>query len=174
MRRLWCYFALWNVSFKIICIYFPSVIYQTFRFSSVTQSCPTLCYPMDYSTVSLPCPSPAPGAYSNSCPSSWWCHPTSHPLLLSPCPLLFPPSIFPSISVFSIESALHIKRPKCWCFSFQSGFIQILVKGNWVRSALKMVLTWNPQLKIHWKPMLHGEKKKKKFHRIPRASLNAH
>ena len=26
--------------------------------------------------VSLPCPSPAPGTYSNSCPSSWWCHPT--------------------------------------------------------------------------------------------------
>ena len=24
----------------------------------------------------LPCPSPAPGAFSNSCPSSWWCHPT--------------------------------------------------------------------------------------------------
>ena len=24
----------------------------------------------------LPCPSPTPGAYSNSCPSSWWCHPT--------------------------------------------------------------------------------------------------
>ena len=23
----------------------------------------------------LPCPSPAPRAYSNSCPSSWWCHP---------------------------------------------------------------------------------------------------
>ena len=23
-----------------------------------------------------PCPSPAPGVYSNSCPSSWWCHPT--------------------------------------------------------------------------------------------------
>ena len=23
----------------------------------------------------LPCPSPTPGAYSNSCPSSWWCHP---------------------------------------------------------------------------------------------------
>ena len=29
----------------------------------------------------LPCPSPTPGAYSNSRPSSWWCHPTSHPLL---------------------------------------------------------------------------------------------
>ena len=24
----------------------------------------------------LPCPSPTPGVYSNSCPSSWWCHPT--------------------------------------------------------------------------------------------------
>ena len=24
----------------------------------------------------LPCPSPSPGACSNSCPSSWWCHPT--------------------------------------------------------------------------------------------------
>ena len=24
----------------------------------------------------LPCPSQTPGAYSNSCPSSWWCHPT--------------------------------------------------------------------------------------------------
>ena len=24
----------------------------------------------------LPCPLPTPGAYSNSCPSSWWCHPT--------------------------------------------------------------------------------------------------
>ena len=23
-----------------------------------------------------PCPSPTPGVYSNSCPSSWWCHPT--------------------------------------------------------------------------------------------------
>ena len=26
--------------------------------------------------ASLPCPSPTPDAYSNSCPSSWWCHPT--------------------------------------------------------------------------------------------------
>ena len=38
----------------------------------------------------------------------------SHPLLPS-CPL---PSIFPSVRVFSSESALHIKWPKCWSFSF--------------------------------------------------------
>ena len=34
--------------------------------------------------------------------------------------LLLPPSIFPSIKVFSNESALHIRSPKYWCFSFQS------------------------------------------------------
>ena len=33
----------------------------------------------------LPCPSPSPGACSNSCPLSWWCHPTTHPLS-SPSP----------------------------------------------------------------------------------------
>ena len=38
----------------------------------------------------------------------------SHPLL----PLLFFPSIFPSIRVFSNESALHIRWPKYWSFSF--------------------------------------------------------
>jgi len=33
-------------------------------------------------------------------------------------PLLFPPSIFPSIRVFSNESVLHIRWPKYWSFSF--------------------------------------------------------
>ena len=52
-----------------------------------------------------PYPSPTPGVYSNSCPSSWWCHPT-----ISSChPLLLPPSIFPSIRVFSNDYSL-IKR----------------------------------------------------------------
>ena len=34
------------------------------------------------------------------------------------CPLLFLPSVFPSIRVFSSESALHIRWPKYWSFSF--------------------------------------------------------
>ena len=34
------------------------------------------------------------------------------------CPFLLPPSIFPSIRVFSNESALHIRWPKYWSFSF--------------------------------------------------------
>ena len=42
--------------------------------------------------------------------------PSNHHILC--CPLLFPPSIFPSIRVFSNESALYIRWPKYWNFSF--------------------------------------------------------
>ena len=42
--------------------------------------------------------------------------PSSHLILC--CPLLLSPSIFPSIRVFSNESALGIRWPKCWSFSF--------------------------------------------------------
>ena len=44
-------------------------------YSSVAQSCPTLL-PHGMQHARLPCPLPTPGAYSNSCPSSRWCHPT--------------------------------------------------------------------------------------------------
>ena len=42
--------------------------------------------------------------------------PSAHPILC--CPLLLMPSIFPSIRVFSNESSLCIRRPKCCSFSF--------------------------------------------------------
>ena len=42
--------------------------------------------------------------------------PSNHLILC--CPLLFPPSIFPSIRVFSNELALHTRWPKYWSFSF--------------------------------------------------------
>ena len=42
--------------------------------------------------------------------------PSNHLILCHP--LLFPPSIFPSIRVFSNESVLRIRWPKCWSFSF--------------------------------------------------------
>ena len=42
--------------------------------------------------------------------------PSNHLILC--CPLLLPPSIFPSIRVFSNESVLHIRWPKYWSFSF--------------------------------------------------------
>ena len=77
-----------------------------FQFSSVAQSCLTLC---DHGLqhIRLPCPSPTPGPCSNSCPLSWWCHPT---ILSSVTPLLLVPSIFPSIRVFSNESVLPMSQ----------------------------------------------------------------
>ena len=63
----------------------------------------------------LPYPSPTPRVYSNSCPSSQWCHST---ISSSVVPFLFQPSIFPSIRVFSNESVLHIRWSKYWSFSF--------------------------------------------------------
>ena len=62
----------------------------------------------------LPCPSPTPGVYSNSL------HRVSDAIqnfiLCSPLVLL--PLIFPSIRDFSNESALHVRWPKYWSFSF--------------------------------------------------------
>ena len=55
----------------------------------------------------LPCPSPTPRVYSNSC--------SSNRLILCPS-LLVPPSTFPSIRVFSKESVLSIRWPKYWSF----------------------------------------------------------
>ena len=63
----------------------------------------------------LPCLSPTPRAYLNSCPLSLWCQ-SNHLILYCPLPLL--PSIFSSIRVFSNESALRTRRPKYWSFSF--------------------------------------------------------
>ena len=68
------------------------------QFSSITQLCPTLCDPKDCSRP--PCPSPTPRVCSNSCPLSQSCHPT---ILILCCPLLFLPSIFPSIRSFQMS-----------------------------------------------------------------------
>ena len=64
----------------------------------------------------LPCPLPTPGAYSNSCPSSWWCHPNiSHSVIcFSSCLQSFPASG----SFFPNKSSLCIRLSKYWSFNF--------------------------------------------------------
>ena len=60
-----------------------------------------------------PCPSPTPRIHPNPCPMVM---PSNHLILC--CPLLLLPSTIPSIMVFSNESALHIRWPKYWSFSY--------------------------------------------------------
>ena len=64
----------------------------------------------------LPCPSPTPRAWSNSCPSSRWCHPTISSFVV-PFPLAFSLSNIRE-RLFSNESVLHVRWPKYWSFSF--------------------------------------------------------
>ena len=56
------------------------------------------------------CPSPSPGAYSNSCPLSQWCHPTnsSSVILFSSCPQSFPASRFFQRSQFFTSGGQRI------------------------------------------------------------------
>ena len=71
------------------------------QFSSVAQLCPTL-QPHGLQHARLPCPSPTPGVYLNSCSLSQWCHPTisSSVVPFSSCPQSFPASGSFQISQF--------------------------------------------------------------------------
>ena len=93
----------------------PSPVFSSVQFSHSVML--DSLWPHGLEHTRLPCPSPAPGAYSNSCPLRWSCHTT-----VSSChPLLLLPSIFPSIRVFSNKSVLRIRWPKYWSFSFSIG-----------------------------------------------------
>ena len=94
----------------IICkkhIYQIIILYQSVQFSCSVMS--DSLRPHGLQHARPPCPSPTPGDYSNSCPLNQPSHPLS---------LLLLPSIFPSIMVFSNKSALHIRWPQYWSFSF--------------------------------------------------------
>ena len=86
------------------------------QLSSVAQSCPTLCNPMDCGMPGFPVhhqllefTQTHVHQVSDAIQLS---HPLSSPFLL--------PSIFPSLRIFSSESVLHIRWPKYWSFSFSS------------------------------------------------------
>ena len=87
-----------------------------FGLSSVqfTQSCPTLCDPMNCNTPGLPVHHQLPEFTQHMSIESVIL--SNHLILF--CPLLLLPSIFPSIGIFSKESALRIRWPKYWNFSF--------------------------------------------------------
>ena len=111
------------------------------QFSSVAQSCPTLCKLMDCSTPGLPVHHPTPGVYSNPCPLSRWCHPTisSSVIPFSSCLQSFPASgSFPmnqfftssgqSIGVSASASVLPVNIQD-WFSLGWTGWISLQSKG---------------------------------------------
>ena len=85
--------------------------------SSVQFSCSVMSdflWPHELQHARPPCPSPNPRVYPNMSTESVM--PSNHLILCRP--LLLPPSIIPSIRVFSNKSVLCIRWPKYWSFSF--------------------------------------------------------
>ena len=114
-------FSPFNVSFSCCCF-------------SFSQSCPTLCNPNGLQHAKLPCPSQSPRESLFKLMSIESVMACNHLILYHP--LLLLPSIFPSIMVFSSESALHIRWSKYWSFSFSisasneySGLISFRIDG---------------------------------------------
>ena len=100
------------------------ILEGSFQFSSVAQSYPTLCDSMHCSMSGFPVHHPLM--------SIELMMPSNHLILCHP--LLLPPSVFPSIRVFSNESVLCIRWPKYWSFSFSispsnecSGFVSFRI-----------------------------------------------
>ena len=81
-----CYF--WYISREYLIVFYIE-LFHLLQFSCSVMS--DSLQPHGLQHVRLPCPSPTPGAYSNSCPQSWWCHPT-----ISSCVVPF--SCLPSFS----------------------------------------------------------------------------
>ena len=92
----------------------PSLPCISVQISSVAQSCPTLCDPINCSTPSLSITSSLsllkPMPMESVMPSNHLI--LCHPLLLPPIP--------PSLRVFSSESTLRMRWPKYWSFSFSN------------------------------------------------------
>ena len=85
------------------------------QFSSVTQSCPTLCHPTDCSTLGFPVHHQLlelPQTHVHRVSDAIY-----HLILCRP---LLPSSIIPSIRVFFSESVFRIRWPKYWSFSFST------------------------------------------------------
>ena len=108
---------------------FFHLYFSLLQFSSVAQSCPTLCIPMNRSTPGLPVHHQLPEFTQTHVHRVSDAIQPSHPLLLLP-------PIPPSIIVFSNESTLRMRWPKYWSFSFSiipskehPGLISLQSKG---------------------------------------------
>ena len=159
-----------NCALPIICLFFRQyytvlITLSSVKFSSVAQLCPTLCNAMNCSM-----PGHLSITNSQSLPKLMFIElviPSNHLILCRP--LLLLPSIFPSMRVFSNESALCIRWPKYWSFSFSispsneySGLIFFRI--DWfdllaVQGTLKNLLPTS-----HFKSI--NSKKKKKKHQF--------
>ena len=109
------------------------------QFSTVTQSCLTLCDPMNCSTPGLPVHQQLPEFTQTNVHrvSDAICH-------LTLCrPLLLLPPIPPSTTVFSNESTLRMRWPKYWSFSFS------IISSKEIPGPISFRMDWLDLLAVH-------------------------
>ena len=126
--------------------------FSSVQFSSSVMS--DFLWPHELQHAKLPCPTPTPRAHPNSCPLSWWCHPTisSSVVPFSSCPQSFPASgsfqmnqLFASGGQSTGVSALASFLPKKsqgWSpseWTGWTGWISLQSKGLRVFSSLKHI-----------------------------------
>ena len=88
--------------FQLLCLWAPIVAFNSVQFSCSVMS--DSLWPHESQHARPPCPSPTTGVHSNSCPSSWWCHPaiSSSVVPFSSCPQSLPTSeSFPMSQLFA-------------------------------------------------------------------------
>ena len=102
----WYITIMWNLLHH--CLVFSSV---QFSHSVVSDS----LWPHGLQHARPPCPSQTPGVYSNSCPSSHWCHPI---ISSSVIPFSSHLQSFPASGSFQMSQFFCIRWPKYWSFSF--------------------------------------------------------
>ena len=131
-----------------------SVRQASVQFSSVAQSCPTLCDPMSRSMPGLPVHHQLPEFTQTHVHRVSDAIQPSHPLSFS---LLLLPPIPPSIRVFSNESTLSMRWPKYWSFSSNAlSKSSQWISGEWINcSPTFLDEVWGTKCKCQWIIQIH-------------------
>ena len=140
---------------------------RSVQFSSVSQSCLTLCDRMACSTPGLPVHQQLPEFTHTHAIESVM--PSSHLILCCPLPLL--PPIPPSIRVFSSESTLRMMRPKNCSFSFS------IISSKEIPGLISFRMVWLDLLAVQGtlKSLLqHHSSKQQFFGTQPSSQSNSH
>ena len=106
----------WSLAWRILSITSLTCLVQ-FSCSVMSGS----LQPHESQHARPPCPSPTSGVYSDSCPSSWWCHPaiSSSVIPLCSCPQSLPASGSFPMSLLKLKlQYIGMRWPKYWSFSF--------------------------------------------------------
>ena len=131
-NSVFCMFHFNGLTFSLALSFVYSFLGRVHQFSHSVVS--DFLRPHGLQYARPPYPSPTPGAYPNSCPSSQWCHSTTSFSVVPSAPAL----IVSQLRVFSIESVLHNRWPNYWSFSFN------ISPSNEYSGLISFRIDWSP------------------------------